>query len=137
MKFARVNGQRQKAQPKLSGECPACGHPMNAKCGKERKRIWHWAHKSSRHCDHWWENETDWHRAWKDQFPEHWQEVVQEAENGEKHIADVKTNQGWVIEFQHSYIKPEERRSRDDFYQKLVWVVDGTRRDWGQSLNSE
>jgi hypothetical protein len=45
-----------------------------------------------------------------------------------KHIADVKTERGWVIEFQHSYIKPEERRSRDAFYPKLVWVVDGTRR---------
>jgi hypothetical protein len=56
-----------------------------------------------------------------------WQEVVHPAENGMKHIADVKTAQGWVIEFQHSAIKPEERRSRDAFYGKLVWVVDGTR----------
>jgi hypothetical protein len=40
----------------------------------------------------------------------------------------VKTDHGWVIEFQHSYIKPDERRSRDSFYQKLVWVVDGMRR---------
>jgi hypothetical protein len=40
----------------------------------------------------------------------------------------VKTDHGWVIEFQHSYIKPDERRSRDSFYQKLVWVVDGVRR---------
>jgi hypothetical protein len=49
-----------------------------------------------------------------------------------KHIADVKTERGWVIEFQHSYIKPEERRSRDAFYPKLVWVVDGTRRKRGE-----
>lgn len=40
----------------------------------------------------------------------------------------MKTDQGWVIEFQHSYIKPEERQSRDAFYEKLVWVVDATRR---------
>jgi hypothetical protein len=40
----------------------------------------------------------------------------------------VKTDRGWVIEFQHSYLKPEERRSRDAFYQKLIWVVNGTRR---------
>jgi hypothetical protein len=38
------------------------------------------------------------------------------------------TDQGWVLEFQHSPIKPEERRSRDAFYRKLVWVVDGVRR---------
>jgi hypothetical protein len=33
-----------------------------------------------------------------------------------------------VIEFQHSSIAREERNSRDDFYTKLIWVVDGTRR---------
>ena len=33
-----------------------------------------------------------------------------------------------MIEFQHSYLRPEERRSRDAFYHKLVWVVDATRR---------
>ncbi|GEM_PF-4817493 len=90
--------------------------------------MWHWAHQGTRSCDPWWENETEWHRAWKGQFPVHWQEIVHTAETGEKHIADVKTDRDWVIEFQHSYIKPEERRSRDAFYPKLVWVVNGTRR---------
>lgn len=126
MKFALVNIQRQEAQPNLSGECPTCGHPMVAKCGETR--IWHWAHQGSRTCDPWWENETEWHRAWKGQFPANWQEVVQQAESGEKHIADVKTDQGWVLEFQHSHLNPEERRARDAFYPKLVWVVDGSRR---------
>lgn len=72
--------------------------------------------------------ETEWHRAWKDQFPESWQEVIHHADNGEKHIADVKTDGGWVLEFQHSIIKPEERNARNAFYPKLVWVVDGTKR---------
>ena len=127
MKFALVNEQRQEAQPNLSGRCPACGSLMIAKCGEARIRIWHWAHKAGRHCDPWWE-ETEWHRAWKELFPLDWQEIVQYAENGEKHIADVKTDHGWVIEFQHSPIKSDERRSRNAFYKKLVWVVDGTRR---------
>ncbi len=88
----------------------------------------HWAHQGHRVCDLWWENETEWHRAWKGRFPVSWQEVVQPAEDGTKHIADVQTERGWTIEFQHSYIKPEERRSRDAFYRKLIWVVDGTTR---------
>jgi hypothetical protein len=136
MKFALVNGQRQEAQPNLSGKCPTHGHPMVARCGEVNR--WHWAHQGSRRCDLWWENETAWHRAWKEQFPVDWQEVVQHAENGEKHVADVKTDHGWVIEFQHSYIKPEERRSRDTFYKRLVWVVDGARRkrDRTQLLNA-
>ena len=99
---------------------------MVARCGEVRVR--HWAHKGRRHCDPWWENETEWHRAWKDQFPADWQEIVHHAEDGERHIADVKTDDGWVIEFQHSHITPDERRSREAFYRKLIWVVDGMRR---------
>jgi len=78
-------------------------------------------------CDHWWENETQWHRDWKNCFPEEWQEVVHFAEDGEKHIADVKTPSGLVIEFQHSAISQEERISRENFYNKMCWVIDGTR----------
>ena len=94
MRFALVNGQRQEAQPNLSAKCPTCDQPMVAKCGEVR--ISHWAHQRTLLCDPWWENETEWHRAWKGQFPESWQEVVHQADNGEKHIADVKTDQGWV-----------------------------------------
>ena len=136
MKFALANGHREEARPGLSGECPSCDRPMAAKCGEIK--VWHWAHRGTRVCDSWWENETEWHRAWKGRFPVDWQEVVHRAESGEKHIADVKTDQGWVLEFQHSYLKPDERRARDCFYQKLVWIVDGTRRsrDKSQFLNA-
>jgi hypothetical protein len=125
MKFAVVSGQRQVAQPGLAALCPGCEQPVIAKCGTVK--IWHWAHRGKRSCDPWWENETEWHRAWKGQFPTDWQEVVQFAGSGEKHIADIKTSRGWVIEFQHSYLNPDERRAREAFYQDLVWVVDGTR----------
>ena len=33
-----------------------------------------------------------------------------------------------VAEFQHSQIKPEEREARENFYKKMIWVVDGTTR---------
>ncbi len=91
--------------------------------------IDNWAHKGNRNCDPWWENETDWHRSWKDNFPKEWQEIIHtDEESGEKHIADVKTESGWILEFQHSHINPEERLSRNSFYPKLVWVIDGVRR---------
>src|SRR5882672_8360632 len=136
MKFALVSGQRQEAQPNLSGQCRGCGRPMVARCGEVR--VWHWAHKGRLLCNPWCENETKWHRDWKDQFPDDWQEIVHTAGDGERHIADVKTDRGWAIEFQHSSLKPEERRSRDAFYPKLIWVVDGKRRtrDEAQFLNA-
>lgn len=126
MKFALVDGVRRVPEPELHGKCPIFGHPMVAKCGQIN--VHHWAHQGSPSCDPWWENETEWHRSWKNNFPEEWQEVPHEAEQGEKHIADVKTARGWALEFQHSPIKPEERHSREVFYKQLIWVVDGLRR---------
>lgn len=126
MKYAIVNGEKIEAYKGESGICPSCNSELIAKCGE--KKINHWAHKGNRNCDHWWENETEWHRCWKGQYPIEWQEVVQFDEKGEKHIADVKINDGLVLEFQHSYIKPEEVRSRNVFYSKLAWIVDGLRR---------
>lgn len=126
MKFALVNGDKAEATKRAKGLCQVCGSELIAKCGEVK--INHWAHKGNRNCDPWWEKETDWHRAWKDNFPKEWQEFVHiDKQTGEKHIADVKTSSGWCIEFQHSHLKPEERRARNAFYGKLVWVVDGTR----------
>lgn len=126
MKFAFVDGQRAEARPGLSGTCPTCEIGLVAKCGSER--VWHWSHVGRRICDPWWENEGEWHRAWKANFPLDWQEFVFLAPDGERHIADVRTEQGWVFEFQHSFLNPAERAARNAFYPKLIWVVDGVRR---------
>jgi len=126
MKYAIVNGIKTEASKGITGICPCCGSLLIAKCGE--LRINHWAHKGNRNCDPWWENETEWHRSWKDHFPTDWQEVIHFDKDGEKHIADVKTLNNWILEFQHSYINPAERRSRNHFYGKITWIVDGTRR---------
>ncbi|MDO5895734.1 competence protein CoiA [Agrobacterium sp. Azo12] len=125
LRYALVDGERQEAQPKLRGSCPNCGMDVVAKCGQFR--IWHWSHKQKLECDHWWEPETEWHRKWKGVFPDSWQEVIHYADDGERHIADVKTDTGLVIELQHSPISPDERLSREMFYKQMVWVVDGLR----------
>ena len=126
MKFADIECQRREAQPGLSATCPSCGASVIAKCGDHR--VWHWAHRGVRVCDPWWEPETEWHRAWKNEFPADWQETIHFAQSGEKHVADVKTQSGMVIEFQHSFLKTEERAARELFYREMVWVVDGRRR---------
>ena len=125
MRFALSNNELIEPTKGAKGFCPCCGSELVAKCGEIK--VHYWSHKKK--CDdHWWENETEWHRNWKNQFPKEWQEVIHKDESGEKHIADVLTGSDWTIEFQHSVIAREERDSRDYFYNKLIWVVDGTRR---------
>lgn len=123
MRYAISNRERVEASPDASGICSACEAPLIPKCG--HSRVWHWAHKGTSNCDRWWEPETEWHRRWKDEFPKDWQEVVQVGEDGERHIADIRTSVGIVIEFQHSPIKRDEQLSREAFYRNMVWVVDG------------
>lgn len=125
MKFALKADQRVEATPNANGVCPCCGTEMIAKCGI--RKVWHWAHKTTKTCDHWWESETQWHRNWKNCFPKEWQEVIHVVEDGEKHNADVKSPLGIVLEFQHSRLDDSEREARENYYENLVWVVDGAR----------
>lgn len=126
MKFALVDGNKVEATKEAKGICPICSSELIAKCGKIK--INHWAHKSKSDCDRWWESETEWHRSWKNNFPDEWQEIaLSDERTDERHIADVHTSHGLVIELQYSHIDPQERTSRENFYKDMVWVVDGTR----------
>lgn len=126
MKYALIHSQRTEAFLKGRAECPTCGSVVIAKCGTQK--IHHWAHLGQRNCDTWAEKETEWHRAWKNNFPQECQEfVMRDERSGEKHIADVRNEHGLVIEFQHSPIDPKEQAAREAFYRNMVWVVDGVR----------
>jgi len=136
MRYAIVDNIKSEAKRGAIGFCPNCNAELIAKCGSVK--IHHWSHKGIRKCDSWWENETEWHREWKNNFPVEWQEIsLIDAKTDEKHIADIRTNSGLVIEFQHSYINPVEREKRENFYENMVWVVDGTRlkRDLPRFMN--
>ena len=99
--------------------CPFCNGAVIAKCGTHR--VAHWAHRGMRDCDTWAEKETDWHLAWKSNFPAECQEFIQhDGQSGEKHIADVRTLYGLVIEFQHSPLDPLERAARERFYGNML-----------------
>lgn len=125
MRFALVNDMRVEASPSLRGTCPHCSGGTIARCGT--MRVWHWAHRGARDCDSWWERETPWHRGWKERFPAHWQEVVRFDGTGEKHVADIRTEHGLVLEFQHSHLAAAEIAAREVFHGNLVWIVDGGR----------
>lgn len=126
MQYALVDGKRSQALKGISGVCEHCKSIVIAKCGDVK--IHHWAHQSTKDCDHWWEAETPWHRDWKNLFPEEFREVLfVDKVTGEPHRADIHTDKGITIEFQNSPISPQEQSSREQFYQNIVWVVNGTR----------
>jgi competence protein CoiA len=123
LQFALIDNARSEAKSGLKGFCPTCGAEMVAKCGP--RVVHHWAHAFRRNCDPWWENETQWHRDWKNLFPEGCREVNHVAPDGEIHRADIMTPTGIYIEVQHSAMTDGERKSREAFYKNLVWIVDG------------
>jgi competence protein CoiA len=128
MQYALVNGQRSQPAKGLEGICSNCSCKVIAKCGNVK--IHHWAHYrcNENDCDKWWESETEWHRNWKNKFPEKFREkVFKNIVTGECHRADIFTDSGIAIEFQHSRINSDEIKSREEFYKNLVWVIDASR----------
>lgn len=113
----------KKITPAYSGEravCGFCKKEVIGKCGEIY--IWHWQHVHNVDCDVWKEAETEWHRNWKNKFPFDWQETIIEK-NGQKHIADIFTPNGIVIEFQNSAISSSTIAEREKFYEKIIWVI--------------
>jgi hypothetical protein len=115
------NGKR--INPSFSGQrakCPLCEGMVIAKCGDVYTH--HWSHQQSCSCDSWHEPETLWHLLWKERFPEAWREVVIDR-NGKRHIADILTATGTVIEFQNSAISNATISIREEFYKDMIWVI--------------
>lgn len=113
------SGQRVVAEKGTEAECPACKARVVAKCGEIITH--HWAHACGSECDSWFEPIGAWHLSWQSLWPEDCREVVIG-----RHRADVLTPGGTVIEFQHSTISTEEIREREEFYESMVWLFDGT-----------
>lgn len=116
------DGRRVQAAKGLAAACPCCQSEVIAKCGSVV--VHHWAHKSLKDCDSWSEGETEWHRAWKERFPEECREVVMGCHRADVRLPD-RDGVVRVIEFQHSPISVEEAAEREAFYGPgLVWVFD-------------
>ena len=120
MEFAYNDaGKRIEPVPEGRARCSVCSEELIAKCGPQR--IWHWSHGAGTDCDPWSEPETAWHRGWKSCFHPDCREVVIAP-----HRADVRTQAGWVLEFQHSPISAEEIAERECFYGRMVWIIDAS-----------
>jgi competence protein CoiA len=126
MQYAYLDGTKSEARKGAKGVCIGCKKEVIAKCGAIK--LHHWAHAVQATCDSWWENETQWHRDWKDRFPEAYREVAfYDAAHQEYHRADIHTKDGITIEFQNSPLSTEELASRNKFYKKIIWVVNGAK----------
>lgn len=124
MQYALVDGVKVEAQKGIEGVCIGCGNQMIPKCGV--LKMHHWAHRISTKCDSWWETESLWHRGWKSQFPESYREIsFYDEKLHEFHRADISTPEGITIEFQNSSLSITEMQSRETFYGKLIWVING------------
>jgi len=120
----RVTGKRYEASPevkKLVLECPMCKCGVQAKTGDIKAH--HFAHLY-KDCGYFnYKGMSKWHTEWQNLFNVDQREVRMQK-NGKTHIADICNSNGIVIEFQHSSISLENKQSRDEFYDKLIWVVD-------------
>ncbi|MFD0762708.1 competence protein CoiA [Lutibacter aestuarii] len=127
MRFA-LNKDDIKIEVNKSGEkgiCPTCKSEVIGKYGEIRTK--HWSHKV-KDCDDWHEPITDWHIKWQNYFPIENQEItLYDNEKNEFHRADIRLNNGVVIEIQNSPIKSIEIEQRENFYGKngLIWILNG------------
>ena len=117
--LAQCGEERIEPWPGGEASCPCCKSPVRAKCGEIV--IWHWAHESA-DCDPWAEPESVWHAGWKSRYPSGCREVVIGA-----HRADIKLPNGWVIELQNSSISPSEIIEREQFYKRMIWIINAQR----------
>jgi competence CoiA-like predicted nuclease len=146
MIWGMKDNQRIKASPKDKSYCELCNGELIAKCGEIK--VWHWAHKSNIDCDEWYEPESEWHINWKNEFPKEWQERIikktlekriythtgigadtkiylENDEGNIRHRADIRTSCGKVIEFQSSNLSSKQISEREQFYDNMIWILNG------------
>ncbi len=118
MNWAIKGNKRIIASPKEIANCPLCLKEVISKCGEIN--IWHWSHKQDSDCDSFGEPESEWHLNWKNEFPKEQQEI-----KIKHHRADILTKEGIVIELQNSPISLEQIKEREEFYNNMIWLLNG------------
>lgn len=137
MLTARVGSEIIRAGRNLKGKdfvyrCrdPHCKAPdMLLVAGERAIRIPHFRHKTDTGCKCGM-GETAWHLEWKSHFDRVEVDMGIDPENGEMNRADALTDDGVVLEFQHSPISLQEQESRERFYTSkggMLWIVDANK----------
>jgi len=127
---ALVNGVLARATRGARGACPSCGDEVYARIPDHAIR--HWAHiplpdGEARGCDNARGEMTEWHLEWQNERTD--LTCIEVSGPDGIHKADVITPGGFIIEFQHSLIPREDIESREQYWRKGMWVLDGTPRE--------
>jgi polyhydroxyalkanoate synthesis regulator phasin len=118
------NGNRIRPFKGENGICQVCKNDVKAFCGDIY--VHHWKHVAEFNCDPWKEHESEWHRSWKNEFPKDWQEALI-IKGEEKHLADIQTTNGLVLELQNSSISNSTIIEREEFYKDIYWLLNGAK----------
>jgi hypothetical protein len=126
MLYAISAGNRITATPDSRAQCPVCKGEVLSKCSEIY--VWHWAHLAGADCDKWYEPESEWHRQWKERFPEECREVTVGNHRADLRLHLKQCDGSFidrVIELQASTPSVEEIREREAFYGEMAWLVRG------------
>ena len=120
MLYATLDGKRIRPVRGARAKCPSCGEVVEAKCGQIK--VHHWTHRPGSSCGES-ADMSEWHVNWQLQVVPEATEVVLSPRR-----ADLRGNDGIVIELQHSAISTEEIGAREAHYGHMVWMFDATER---------
>ena len=112
------------------GYCPCCGKQLQARIGEVRRP--HWAHESGERCDEWWEEESDWRSEWMTALKDCPLLDLQNAreKDGVRHFYDVKDGESRAWVFRRKKLSAEHRALREQFFEKMLWVVEAKETEW-------
>ena len=125
----------------IHGFCIDCGEEVISKCGTIVSH--HFAHTINSNCgSKYHDNKSEWHQEWQHTvvpaIPGKNVEVTISLNNAIKR-ADLISNSGYIVEFQHSPLSIPERLDREQHYKKMIWVVHTDRmnsRTWNPNVPS-
>ena len=113
----------------IHGYCLDCGKEVISKCGTIVSH--HFAHVADSDCgSQYHDHKTEWHQSWQHSvipaLPGKNVEVTIEKDTAIKR-ADLISNSGFIIEFQHSPLSIIERQEREKHYGNMLWVIHTTK----------
>lgn len=117
-----IDSNEQKVRPheeQGAVKDPFSGYPVTPKA-RGNTALWYAAEAPT---DPWMLPYTEWAMQWRLKFPKEMVEVILKDGTGIKHVADVYTTAGQVLKFQHRFLTIVEMRQREQFFNKMIWVL--------------